>query len=414
MFDFDWFREIASTIKKNKARTFLTGVAVAWGILMLIILLGAGNGLKNGVQSNFSRRAQNTVTIWPGWTSVPYKGMPAVRQIKFDNKVYNYLANHVPEVEYISAMVHQNVTLTYGEKYGTWNLNGVSPDASHIFNIQPSKGRFINEIDIKQRRKAIVINQDIAQVLFPDGDDPLGKFVTADNLTYQIVGLYEDEDGQSNPPAYIPFTTAQTLYSYGYGFRRIDFTVRGLDTEEANDEFITRLRQSLGSMQHFEPTDLSALYIWNTAKDSLQMQGMFSAITLVVIIIGLASLMAGVVGVGNIMLITVKERTREIGIRKALGAKPFSILKLIILESIMITTVAGYIGILIGVAITEGVSTLLDGMPSDGPTMFKDPTVDLVTVVLATLFLIFCGVIAGLIPAVQATRVSPIEAMRAE
>ncbi|MFA6834487.1 MAG: ABC transporter permease, partial [Bacteroidaceae bacterium] len=214
MFDFDWFREIASTIKKNKARTFLTGVAVAWGILMLIILLGAGNGLKNGVQSNFSRRAQNTVTIWPGWTSVPYKGMPAVRQIKFDNKVYNYLANHVPEVEYISAMVHQNVTLTYGEKYGTWNLNGVSPDASHIFNIQPSKGRFINEIDIKQRRKAIVINQDIAQVLFPDGDDPLGKFVTADNLTYQIVGLYEDEDGQSNPPAYIPFTTAQTLYSY--------------------------------------------------------------------------------------------------------------------------------------------------------------------------------------------------------
>ena len=348
MFDFDWFREIASTIKKNKARTFLTGVAVAWGILMLIILLGAGNGLKNGVQSNFSRRAQNTVTIWPGWTSVPYKGMPAVRQIKFDNKVYNYLANHVPEVEYISAMVHQNVTLTYGEKYGTWNLNGVSPDASHIFNIQPSKGRFINEIDIKQRRKAIVINQDIAQVLFPDGDDPLGKFVIADNLTYQIVGLYEDEDGQSNPPAYIPFTTAQTLYSYGYGFRRIDFTVRGLDTEEANDEFITRLRQSLGSMQHFEPTDLSALYIWNTAKDSLQMQGMFSAITLVVIIIGLASLMAGVVGVGNIMLITVKERTREIGIRKALGAKPFSILKLIILESIMITTVAGYIGILIG------------------------------------------------------------------
>ncbi|MFA6834615.1 MAG: FtsX-like permease family protein, partial [Bacteroidaceae bacterium] len=203
-------------------------------------------------------------------------------------------------------------------------------------------------------------------------------------------------------------------YSYGYGFRRIDFTVRGLDTEEANDEFITRLRQSLGSMQHFEPTDLSALYIWNTAKDSLQMQGMFSAITLVVIIIGLASLMAGVVGVGNIMLITVKERTREIGIRKALGAKPFSILKLIILESIMITTVAGYIGILIGVAITEGVSTLLDGMPSDGPTMFKDPTVDLVTVALATLFLIFCGVIAGLIPAVQATRVSPIEAMRAE
>ncbi len=413
MFDFDWFREIASTIKKNKARTFLTGVAVAWGILMLIILLGAGNGLKNGVQSNFSGRAQNTVTIFPGWTSMPYKGMPAVRRIKFDNKVYNFIANQVPEVEYISAQVGKSVTLSYGNQYGSWSLNGVSPDASKIFDIKISDGRFINKIDIEQRRKIIVINNDISKVLFPE-EDPMGKFVIADNLTYQIVGIYEDEEGSSNPPAYIPFTTAQTLYSFGYGFHRIDFTVRNLNTEEKNDLFIKDLRKSIGKIQHFEPTDLSALYVWNTAKDSLQMQGMFYAITLVVIVIGIASLMAGIVGVGNIMLITVKERTREIGIRKALGAKPISILKLIILESIMITTLAGYVGILIGVAITEGVSSLVDNMPSDGTTMFKDPTVDLLTVILATLFLILCGVVAGLIPAIQATRVSPIEAMRAE
>ena len=413
MFDFDWFREIASTIKKNKARTFLTGVAVAWGILMLIILLGAGNGLKNGVQSNFSGRAQNTVTIFPGWTSMPYKGMPAVRRIKFDNKVYNFIANQVPEVEYISAQVGKSVTLSYGNQYGSWSLNGVSPDASKIFDIKISDGRFINKIDIEQRRKIIVINNDISKVLFPE-EDPMGKFVIADNLTYQIVGIYEDEEGSSNPPAYIPFTTAPTLYSFGYGFHRIDFTVRNLNTEEKNDLFIKDLRKSIGKIQHFEPTDLSALYVWNTAKDSLQMQGMFYAITLVVIVIGIASLMAGIVGVGNIMLITVKERTREIGIRKALGAKPISILKLIILESIMITTLAGYVGILIGVAITEGVSSLVDNMPSDGTTMFKDPTVDLLTVILATLFLILCGVVAGLIPAIQATRVSPIEAMRAE
>lgn len=413
MFDFDWFREVASTIKKNKARTFLTGVAVAWGILMLIVLLGAGNGLKNGIQSNFSGRAQNTVTLWPGWTSVPYKGMPAVRRIKFDDKVYNYISNDLPNVEYISARVSRNVTLTYGNQYGAWNLNGVSPDASKIFQIKINKGRFINDIDIKQRRKVVIINDDIAQVLFPN-EDPMGKFVIADNLTYQVVGLYEDEEGWSNPPAYIPFTTAQTLYSFGYGFQQIDFTVRNLNTKKENDLFITELREALGKMQYFEPTDLSALYIWNTAKDSLEMQGLFSAITLVVIIIGLASLMAGIVGVGNIMLITVKERTREIGIRKALGAKPFSILKLIILESIMITTLAGYVGILIGVGITEGVATLIESMPSDGPSMFQNPTVNLTTVILATLFLILCGVIAGLIPAIQATRVSPIEAMRAE
>lgn len=413
MFDFDWFREVASTIKKNKARTFLTGVAVAWGILMLIVLLGAGNGLKNGIQSNFSGRAQNTVTLWPGWTSVPYKGMSAVRRIKFDDKVYNYISNDLPNVEYISARVSRNVTLTYGNQYGAWNLNGVSPDASKIFQIKINKGRFINDIDIKQRRKVVIINDDIAQVLFPN-EDPMGKFVIADNLTYQVVGLYEDEEGWSNPPAYIPFTTAQTLYSFGYGFQQIDFTVRNLNTKKENDLFITELREALGKMQYFEPTDLSALYIWNTAKDSLEMQGLFSAITLVVIIIGLASLMAGIVGVGNIMLITVKERTREIGIRKALGAKPFSILKLIILESIMITTLAGYVGILIGVGITEGVATLIESMPSDGPSMFQNPTVNLTTVILATLFLILCGVIAGLIPAIQATRVSPIEAMRAE
>ena len=148
MFDFDWFREVASTIKKNKARTFLTGVAVAWGILMLIVLLGAGNGLKNGIQSNFSGRAQNTVTIWPGWTSVPYKGMPAVRRIKFDDKVYDYIANHLPNVEYISGRVSRNVTLTYGNHYGSWNLNGVATDAVHKSQIKPTRGRFINEIDI--------------------------------------------------------------------------------------------------------------------------------------------------------------------------------------------------------------------------------------------------------------------------
>ena len=204
------------------------------------------------------------------------------------------------------------------------------------------------------------------------------------------------------------------LYNKGYGFRRIDFTVVGLPTKEANEKFVERLRQRMGTLHNFDPADRSALYVRNTAEDMLEAQSIFFIITAFIIVIGIASLLAGIVGVGNIMLITVKERTKEIGIRKAIGATPFSVLKLIIFESILITTVAGYIGIVIGVGITEGISTIMANAPSDGPSIFKDPTVDLSTVIWATVVLIVAGTIAGLIPALKATKVSPIEAMRAE
>lgn len=418
MFDFDSLREILSTISKNKLRTFLTGVAVAWGIFMLIILLGAGNGLRNGVTSNFSHRAKNSVTLWPGWTSMPYNGLPSNRNIKFDHKDYDLIRNKIPEVEYVSVRVNQNATISYEKEYGSWSLVGVTEDAAYINNIEvrSGDGRFLNRMDVINRRKVVVISPDMKKVLFKD-QDPIGKYITANNTTaYQVVGVYDDSNTFSNnPPAYIPFTTAQMLYNKGWGFQSIDFTVKGLDTKEKNEKFIERLRNRMGKMHNFDPADRSALYVRNTAEDMLEAESIFSVITLFIIVIGASSLLAGIVGVGNIMLITVKERTREIGIRKAIGATPLSVLKLIIFESILITSVAGYMGMVFGIAITEGVNKMMEGAASnDGPNIFRDPTVDLTTVIIATIALVIAGTVAGLIPALKATKVSPIEAMRAE
>jgi len=428
MFDFDSLREIVSTISKNKMRTALTGFAVAWGIFMLIILLASGNGLRNGVTSNFSNRATNTIMVWPGWTSMPYKGMPSDRRIVFDDRTYDLIRNRIPEVEYVSAHISQSVTISYEKEYGAWSLNGISQDAVHINNIEmkSGEGRFINKMDVDNRRKVIVISPEMQRVLFK-GEDPLGKYVVASGIAYQVIGIYDDENQyQNSAPAYIPFTTAQMLYNKGYGFRRIDFTVKGLKTVKENEVFIENLRKRLGQLHTFDPEDRSALYVRDMAQFVQETESIFSAINLVIWVIGILSLIGGIVGVGNIMLITVKERTREIGIRKAIGAKPASILRLIIFEAILITTIAGYIGLVVGIGITEIVSSNLDSISAffssasagdssgGGPSIFKDPTVNIGILVAATAVLIIAGVLAGLMPALKATKVSPIEAMRAE
>lgn len=418
MFDFDSLREIGSTISKNKMRTMLTGLAVAWGIFMLIFLLACGNGLRNGMQSNFSNRAVNSVSLRPGWTSMPYKGMPVDRRITFDQRDYRLIRTQIPEVEYVSPRITQNATITYGDEYGAWALNGVSHEAQYINNIEvrSGDGRFLNKIDLDERRKVIVISPETKRVLFKD-ENPLGKNVIANGIAFQVVGVYDDSNSSnSNAPTYIPFTTAQMLYSGGYGFRQIEFTINGVHGEENNELFVERVRKLMGDLHLFDPADRSALYIRNTAEWAEQTNSILNGITYAIWVIGLASLMAGIVGIGNIMLITVKERTREIGIRKALGASPASILRLIILEAIMITTVAGYLGVLMGVGLTEMLAPMFaggGGTPHE-PTVFKDPTVDLGVVLWATVILIVSGVSAGLIPALKATRVSPIEAMRAE
>ncbi|GHT18160.1 ABC transporter permease [Bacteroidia bacterium] len=417
MFDFDSIHETFATIGRNKLRTILTGVAVAWGILMLIILLAAGNGLKNGITSNFSNRAQNSVTLWAGWTSVPYNGMPSDRQIKFDQLDYDLILNKTPEAEFVSPHISQNVIISYGIEYGAFQLHSVTPDAAQINNIKidANNGRFINKLDNDNRRKVIVISPDIAKILFKN-ENPIGKFVDAGGIMLQIIGIYDNTDRFSdNPPAYIPFSTGQLLYNRGWGFHEITFTTKGLNSLNDNKLFVERLRKRFAKLHNFDPADRSALYIHDMAETVAETNMIFSSIQFFIWIIGLASMMAGIVGVGNIMLITVKERTREIGIRKAIGAKPASVLQMIILESIIITTIAGYAGLMLGILITEIVNNLMGGeQTADTPSMFKDPTVNLGIVFGATLVLIVAGVIAGLIPALKAVKVRPIEAMRAE
>lgn len=418
MFDFDSLREIFSTIQKNKLRTFLTGLAVAWGIFMLIVLLGFANGFRNATMSNFSDRAKNTITLYPGWTSKPFKGTPSNKEIKLDYRDYDLVFNKIPNVEYVSAQVSKFDTIAYNKQYGSWTAAGVSPDFKSISNVKilNNMGRFINEIDMTEMRKVIVINSDIQKVLFKN-ENPIGKYVVlSKNLVFRVIGVYDRKNQFNNDlPAYIPFTTAQLIFKQGASFDRISFTVKGITTEEASDQFEKSFRKKVAAIHQFDPDDNSAIYVRNTAKDSAQTENILNIINLFILIIGAASLTAGIVGVGNIMLITVKERTREIGIRKAIGASSASILRLIITEAIFITTAAGYVGIVLGTAITGVVGAMIDAnATSDSSTMLKDPTVSLATVLGATLALIICGVGAGLIPAVKATKISPIEAMRAE
>lgn len=417
MFDFDSFREILSTIRKNKMRTFLTGFAVAWGIFMLIVLLGAGNGLKNGFMSNFNSRARNSVQIWSGWTSMPYRGLPSGRRISFNKRDLDMLKDQFPEVEYVSGSVGRSVIMSYDEEnHSTW-LEGITSDGQHIINltVKEGEGRFINQIDEQERRKVVVLHPEHAKVLFK-GEDPVGKYVKADGMVFKVIGIYQTEDKYDNEPsAYIPLSLADILYNRRWGYWNVRFTVNGLNTEEANEAFKLRIREKFGQLHGFDPQDRSAMGIWSTAEEAMQFERIFGMISFFIMIIGLASLMAGIVGVGNIMLITVKERTREIGIRKSIGATPASVVWLVILEAIFITTCAGYGGIVMGVGLTEFVASKMMVDPSaSGPTVFLNPTVDLGTVIWATVLLIICGVIAGLIPALKAVKVSPIEAMRAE
>ncbi len=415
MFDFDAFREIWGTIRKNKMRTALTGFAVAWGIFMLIVLLASGNGLRNGVMSNFSGRAVNAVSLYPGWTSRPYGGMPSNRRIRFDDRDYD-LIDRLPEREFFSVSIRKSVTLSYGDEYGNWTLQGVAPDFAEINQIRilPGQGRFLNQMDIDRCKKVMVLSPEAARVLFKE-EDPLGKYVLQGDIAYRVVGIYDGANQFWTTSVYVPWTTAQRLYKGGYGVDQIDFTLRQVGTWQENEAFIQRLREKMGKLHTFDPADRSALWVNNTAGNAIQTQQIFTLIRLFVLLVGIASLMAGIVGVGNIMLITVKERTREIGIRKAIGATPWSILSLIILEAILITTAAGYIGIVVGVGLTEGVSAWMAQQSTQNMiTVFKDPTVDLGTVFGATILLIISGVVAGLVPALRAARVRPIEAMRAE
>lgn len=418
---FDIWQEIYGTIRRNKLRTFLTGFAVAWGIFMLIVLLGAGNGLIHAFEKSSSERAMNSIKIYPGWTAKPYDGLKEGRYIQLGNKDLNTTAEQFPDnVMEVGATVWQgDVTISYGSEYVSLSLRGVPPNFTEVESVKSAKGRFVNAMDIREKRKVIILHKKSAEVLFNKSKtDPIGQFVNVSGVAYQVVGLYNDEGSQNVSDAYIPFTTLQAVYNKGDTLSNITFTIKNLETEEKNAVFEQNYRKALGATHRFDPTDDSAIWMWNRFTNYLQSLKAHSILRTAIWIIGIFTLLSGIVGVSNIMLITVKERTREFGIRKALGAKPGSILWLIIVESVFITTLFGYIGMVAGIAATEWMNSAFGNATMDAgvfqETVFVDPTVNIGIAIQATLTLVVAGTLAGFFPARKAVSIRPIEALRAD
>ncbi|MDD2298406.1 MAG: ABC transporter permease [Fermentimonas sp.] len=418
----DLLQEIFETLKKNKMRTTLTGLSVSWGIFILIILLGAGNGLKNGVMQNFSSRAVNRINMYPGRTSIPHKGLKSDRQLSFTSEEVDFVKDEVSESRLITARLNNTMNITYGNEYGSYEIRGVMPNYSIIekLTIKPEDGRFINNLDMKEYNKVIVLDKKIADLLFP-GESAIGKTVKLGSLMFKVVGINSRKEDWGGSKAYIPFTTSQSIFNPNGKFYNIVFTVDGLNTKEANEKFNETLRTMMSRRLNFNPNDEQALWINNAQSEYVETMKIFGGITLFVTIIGILTLIAGIVGVSNIMLVSVKERTREIGIRKAIGAKPSSILKTIILESIIITTLFGYIGLMMGIGLTEIINFFMEQAASAQPvsdepqmSVFTNPTVEVGYAVFATIILIVSGVLAGYLPARKAVNVKPIEAMRQE
>ncbi len=414
---FDFVTEIVSTIRRNKLRTALTGFAVAWGIFILIVLLGAGNGLIHAFESSSSQRALNSVKVYPGWANKPYEGLKEGRAVNLDYGDLELTKSQFPDnVDEIGAYVNQgSCNVCYGSEYISADLDGHYPNEVKISGIKMVKGRYINDLDIRDCRKVVVINEKTETVLFGQ-DDAIGHFVTIGDVAYKVIGVLKSD--YQNGEAHIPFTTLRIIYGKGSKLHNYAFTTKGLDTEEANDAFEAELRKTLGQKHHFAADDDGAVWFWNRMSQYLQTTQAMNILRTAIWIIGIFTLVSGIVGVSNIMLITVKERTREFGIRKALGAKSRSILALVMAESVTITTLFGYVGMVAGIGVTELVSSLIDGSGEGGGMLsadvFSNPTVDLSIAIEATLALIVAGAIAGFVPARKAVKIKPIEALRAD
>ncbi|WP_064974524.1 ABC transporter permease [Alistipes provencensis] len=410
--------EIWTSVRRNKLRTFLTGFSVAWGIFMLVILLGSGNGLKNGVLANFDDYATNSIDLGGGQTSKPWMGYEKGRRIRMRNSDLEILRREFPEVEEVAANSwFSGHKATYGREFTQVWLHGSLPKVQQIEGIKLSAGRFINEADVKNYRKVIVIDEPMRRILFK-GADPVGKQIKVGALVFTVIGIEKGDAQRNNSSCHIPLTTGQLMYKGNDPIvNNAIITVRGIDTDEQMEDFEKRLISRLAAEHHFAPDDRSAIWINNTMEMYKNMMVVFGGINLFVWIIGLGTLLAGIVGVSNIMLVTVTERTAEFGIRKALGAKPSSIIRLILTESVLITAAFGYLGMVLGVAVMETVNYLLNQMPSQQAeggmnSVFLDPTLDLGVAVSATVVLVVAGLIAGYIPAYRAAQLKTIDALR--
>jgi len=422
---YDLLTEIFKSLKRNKLRTCLTGFAVSWGIFMIIVLLGAGNGLLNAFTQGGDDFASNTMMVGGGLTSKPYDGLKKGRRIRLDRSDMDMLLRE-PFSEYVDKVTTENYqsgyTLTYGKRYfKNVSISGTYPGHATMNRIEMVAGRFLNEKDIADSRKVVIIHHLIARNLLSGGTDYaslLGKNVKVGTFSFRIVGIRKAEENTDDRELFVPYTTIKTIYGLDDKVDEITFTFHGLDSEEANEAFEKQLKMALNARHRAAPDDESSVWIWNRFTQNLQMEKGADILNIALWIIGLFTLLGGIVGVSNIMLITVKERTHEFGIRKAIGAKPWEITKLIVSESIAITATFGFIGMILGMSacfildMTVGQSSM--EVFGESFRLLVNPTVGMDVAIEATLVLVISGTLAGLAPAAKASKVRPIEALRAD
>ena len=410
MLDVDTWQEILDTVRKNKLRTVLTAFSVAWGILMLVVLLGSGQGLTHGVEYGFRDDATNSFWVRSGQTSQPYRGLRPGRTVQFTNEDYEDIKANLRGVDHITSrfFIRGNLTIAYKGVTSSFNVRSVHPDHQILERTIVSEGRFINPLDLREHRKVAVIGDRVKAQLFK-GQPALGEYIEVNGIPFRVVGVFIDEGSEGEMETiYLPISTAQRAFNGANRVGMMMMTV-GDATVDESKAIATDLRNRIAERHDFDPEDQRALSIFNAVETFQRYVNLMGGIRTFVWVIGIGTLLAGVVGVSNIMMIAVKERTKEIGIRKALGATPWSVMQLVLQEAVLVTAVAGYFGLVAGVALLEVMARGIQG--SD---FFRNPEVDFGVAIAATGLLVTAGAIAGFFPARRAAAVRPVEALREE
>lgn len=420
LINLDKLQEIWYTIKQNKLRTFFTAFGVFWGIFMLVVMLGAGKGLHNGVSTGMGDMATNSMFMWGNRTTIPYKGFTRGRWVQFRNDDTKALRDQLPEIEYLAPRLQvfasqgQN-NVVRKERTAAYSIQGDYPDYNKIDPSDILQGRFINDNDIENKRKVVVIGQRVFEEMFDAGENPIGEYLKIRGVYFKVVGISKSKKNdqqaeRENQQIFMPFTTMQSTYNMGDRVGWYSITAK---KGYSASEVLEKAKTIMKSRHSIAPDDLRAIGSFNVEEEYLKMSRLFMGINGLIWIVGIGTLFAGVIGVSNIMLIIVKERTKEIGVQRAIGATPWMIRKQIIIESVLLTATAGYIGLVIGVGILELINYILVQVGAS-TEMFNKPEVDFEKAVLALIVLIISGALAGLIPANRAVSIKPIDALRDE
>ncbi len=420
LFDLDNWQEIWTALKKNPVRTFFTAFGVFWGIFMLVVMLGSGKGLQNAVYQGFGDFATNSFFMWAQRTSMPYQGFKRGRSFNFTNSDIQAIRKNVPEAKLVAPRLQGGGyrganNVVYGKESGGYTIYGDYPDYMKIDPVEMLTGRFLNMNDIRHDRKIAIIGKDVVNGLFKNGENPIGKYIRIQGVYFEVVGTFKSKKkgnraDRDNNSIFLPFTSMQRTFNYGNKVFWFAITSQDNIPATITENKVIALMKKI---HHINPKDTQAIGHFNVSKEFKKMSGLFTGINGLIWIVGVGTLLAGIIGVSNIMLIIVKERTREIGVKRALGATPLNIISQIIMESVTLTTVAGYVGLVIGVSLLSLIDSLMVKSGANSQ-FFLHPEVNFHVAVTALVILIVSGVFAGLIPAKRAVSIKPVEALRDE